>query len=68
MTIYILSEILPSQPPRKVCAFGDKESALSYVQGIAQCWEEDDDFPGCYDIFTKRGQVMTLEPASKELL
>ena len=44
--------------------FDSLADGLAYVEPIAMVCEEDADYPGCYDIFTKAGDVMSLNPAT----
>ena len=43
-------------------SFETREAGLAYVAPLALHMEEDADHPGCFDIFTKAGDVLALEP------
>jgi hypothetical protein len=60
---YILTKITP--PARTtVRSFASREAALAYVEAVASYYEEDPDNPGFYDLFTKGGDILALEPAA----
>lgn len=43
-------------------SFPTKEEAVEYARGIAAYMEEDADNEGCFDLFTKGGEVLALVP------
>ena len=63
MTEYALNSF-GSASKRTVRTFATKAEALAYAEQIAAYMEEDQDNPGCFDIFTRGGDVVCLEPVS----
>ena len=63
--MFILSETFPAPIAKRL--LGQFETSLeakaeAYHRG-AIFIEEDADHPGCFDIFTKSGAILTIEPA-----
>lgn len=51
-----------------LATFPTQRDALAYVRSIADIVEEDSDNPGYFDLFTRGGEVLALEPVGTATL